>query len=70
MIQRRLDVAGLASGHKMSMLQDLEQSRSIEIDALVSVVHELGQLTQVPTPVVDVLLALAQERGRQAGLYD
>jgi 2-dehydropantoate 2-reductase len=54
----------------MSMLQDLEQARSIEIDALVSVVHELGQLTRVPTPAVDVLLALAQERGRQAGLYD
>jgi 2-dehydropantoate 2-reductase len=70
MIQRRLDVAGLATGHKMSMLQDLEQARSIEIDALVSVVHELGQLTRVPTPAVDVLLALAQERGRQAGLYD
>jgi 2-dehydropantoate 2-reductase len=69
MIQRRLDVAGLASGHRMSMLQDLEQSRGIEIDALVSAVHELGQLTRVPTPVVDVLLALAQERGRQAGIY-
>jgi 2-dehydropantoate 2-reductase len=70
MIQRRMEVAGLATGHKMSMLQDLEQARGIEIDALVSAVHELGQLTQVPTPVVDVLLALAQERGRQAGLYE
>jgi 2-dehydropantoate 2-reductase len=69
MIQRRLEVAGMVIGHKMSMLQDLEHARSIEIDALVSAVHELGQLTHVPTPVVDVLLALAQERGRQAGLY-
>ncbi|HEX2790287.1 MAG TPA: 2-dehydropantoate 2-reductase [Steroidobacteraceae bacterium] len=69
MIQRRLEVAGLAIGHKMSMLQDLEHARSIEVDALVCAVHELGQLIQVPTPVVDILLALAQERGRQAGIY-
>jgi len=68
-IVRRLDVAGLATGHKMSMLQDLESDRSIEIDALVRAVHELGRLTQVSTPTEDILLALAQERGRQAGIY-
>jgi 2-dehydropantoate 2-reductase len=70
MIDRRLQVAGLASGHKMSMLQDLERARAIEIDALVTAVHELGLLTGVPTPAVDVLLALGRERGRQAGIYD
>jgi 2-dehydropantoate 2-reductase len=69
MIQRRLDVAGSATGHRMSMLQDLDSGRSIEIDALVSAVHEWGQLTQVSTPAVDNLLALARERGRQAGIY-
>jgi 2-dehydropantoate 2-reductase len=68
MIQRRLDVAGLATGHKMSMLQDLESGRSIEIDALVSAVHELGVLTHVSTPTVDILLALTRERARQAGI--
>jgi 2-dehydropantoate 2-reductase len=70
MIERRLEVAGLATGHKMSMLQDLESARAIEIDALVTAVHELGQLTRVPTPAVDILLALARERGRQVGIYD
>ncbi len=69
MISRRLDVAGSARGHKMSMLQDLERGRSLEIDALVSAVQELGSLTNTPTRTLDVLLALAQERGRQAGLY-
>ncbi len=70
MIERRLTVAGKAVGHKMSMLQDLERGRSMgEIDALVAVVHEMGQLTGIATPTVDILLALAQERGRQAGLY-
>ncbi len=69
MIDRRLDVAGKAVGHKMSMLQDLERHRSMEIDALVTAVQELGRLTNVPTPTIDILLALVQERGRQAGLY-
>ena len=69
MIERRLNVAGKAIGHKMSMLQDLERHRSMEIDALVTAVQELGRLTDVPTPTIDILLALVQERGRQAGLY-
>jgi len=69
MMERRLDAAGLATGHKMSMLQDLERRRSLEIDALVTAVHEIGQLVGITTPTIDTVLALVQERGRQAGLY-
>ncbi|MBS1169887.1 MAG: 2-dehydropantoate 2-reductase [Burkholderiaceae bacterium] len=69
MIERRLNVAGKAVGHKMSMLQDLERHRSMEIDALVTAVQELGRLTGVATPTIDILLTLVQEEGRQAGLY-
>jgi 2-dehydropantoate 2-reductase len=69
MISRRLDAAGSVVGHKMSMLQDLERGRSLEIDALVSVVTELGRLTDVPTPVIDAVLALIQARARTSGLY-
>jgi Aldehyde dehydrogenase family/Ketopantoate reductase PanE/ApbA C terminal len=61
--------AGAVVGHKMSMLQDLERGRSLEIDALVTAVQELGQLAGSPTPVVSAVLALIQERGRAAGLY-
>jgi 2-dehydropantoate 2-reductase len=53
----------------MSMLQDLERGRSLEIDALVTAVQELGRLTDVATPVIDAVLALVQERARAAGLY-
>jgi 2-dehydropantoate 2-reductase len=53
----------------MSMLQDFERGRSLEIDALVSVVQELGRLTGAATPVLDAVLALVQERARAAGLY-
>ena len=69
MIDRRLTIAGKAVGHKMSMLQDLERNRSMEIDALVTAVQELGRLTNVQTPTIDILLTLVQARGRQAGLY-
>jgi 2-dehydropantoate 2-reductase len=69
MIERRLAAAGSVTGHKMSMLQDLYRLRSMEIDALVTAVQELGRLTETPTPTIDVVLALVQERARQAGLY-
>jgi 2-dehydropantoate 2-reductase len=69
MMDRRLAAAGTVVGHKMSMLQDIERGRSMEIDALVTVVQELGRLTGVATPVIDAVLALVQERGRALGLY-
>ena len=69
MIGRRLAAAGTVVGHKMSMLQDLERGRSMEIDALVGAVQELGRLSGVKTPSIDVLLSLVRERARQAGLY-
>ncbi len=69
MMERRFAAAASIGGHKMSMLQDLERGRSLEIDALVTAVQELGRLSGVPTPMIDAVLALIQERGRSAGLY-
>ena len=69
MVDGRFAAAGTLTGHKMSMLQDLERGRSLEIDALVTAVQELGCLTGVSTPIIDAVLALVQERGRAAGLY-
>ena len=54
---------------KTSMLQDVQARRPIELDALVSAVRELGQLTHVPTPFTDALLGLARLQGRILGLY-
>ena len=68
-MERRVNAAGSVVGHKISMLQDLERGRSLEIDALVTAVQELGRLVGVATPTIDAVLALVQERGRQAGLY-
>ncbi len=67
-VERRLDGAGAVGAHKTSMLQDLERGRTMEINALVAVVQELGQLTNVPTPTIDIVLALVQQRASVAGL--
>ena len=68
-VERRIDGAGGVTGHKTSMLQDLERQRPLEIDPLVTVVQEMGRLTEVPTPTIDTVLALVQQRARIAGLY-
>lgn len=65
-IERRLDGAAAVGAHKMSMLQDLERGRSMEIEPLVGVVQELGRLTDTPTPTVDMVLALVRQRALMA----
>ncbi len=54
---------------KTSMLQDVEAGRAVELDGIVTVVRELGQLTGVPTPFTDALLGLARLHARGRGLY-
>ena len=54
---------------KTSMLQDVEAGKPVELDALVTVVKELGELTQLPTPFTDALLGLARLHARVHGLY-
>lgn len=61
-IEKRLDAAGAVGAHKMSMLQDLERGRPLEIEPLVGVVQELGRLTGNATPTLDVVLALIRQR--------
>jgi len=54
---------------KTSMLQDVEAGKAVELDALVSVVKELGTLTGVATPFTDALLGLSRLQARVRGLY-
>jgi 2-dehydropantoate 2-reductase len=68
-IERRLDGAGAVGAHRTSMLQDLDRGRPMEIDPLVTVIQELGRMVGVPTPTVDTVLALVQQRAEIAGLY-
>jgi 2-dehydropantoate 2-reductase len=61
-IERRIDGAVDVGAHKTSMLQDFEQGRSLELDALVASVSEVGRLVDVPTPTIDAMLALVRLR--------
>ena len=54
---------------KTSMLQDVQAGKPVELDALVSAVRELGQMTGVPTPFTDALLGLSRLHARVLGLY-
>ncbi len=54
---------------RTSMLQDVQAGRAVELDALVSAVRELGQLTGVPTPETDTLFGLSRLHARTLGLY-
>lgn len=54
---------------KPSMLQDVEAGKPVELDALVTVVKELGELTGVATPFTDALLGLSRLHARTHGLY-
>lgn len=65
----RHEVTRKLGAFKTSMLQDVEAGKPVELDALVTVVRELGALTGVATPFTDALLGLARLHARVRGLY-
>jgi 2-dehydropantoate 2-reductase len=69
-VERRIEGARKVGAHKISMLQDLERRRPMEIDPLVTVVQEMGRLTGIATPALDMVLALVIQRAKIAGLYE
>jgi 2-dehydropantoate 2-reductase len=54
---------------KTSMLQDVEAGKAVEIDALLTVVREIGLMAGVVTPNLDALLGLSRLHARVHGLY-
>ena len=68
-IERRINGAAAVGAHRTSMLQDLEKGRPIELDALLTVVQEIGRLVDVETPIIDAVLAITQQMGRVAKVY-
>ena len=59
-LEKRIDGAVAVGAHKTSMLQDYELGRPLELDALVASVAEIARLVAVPTPTLDVVLALVR----------
>jgi len=58
-LEKRIAGAQAVGQHKTSMLQDVEQGRALELQALVASVMELGQITQTPTPTIHAVYSLA-----------
>lgn len=58
-LEKRIQGAENVGKHKTSMLQDVEVGKSIEIDGMLGVVVELGELTKTPTPTLKALYACA-----------
>jgi 2-dehydropantoate 2-reductase len=58
-LEKRIAGAQAVGQHKTSMLQDVEQGRALELQALVASVIELGQVTGTPTPTIHAVYALA-----------
>lgn len=68
-VAERLEITRSMGPVRTSMLQDADAGRSIELDALVGAVRELGQAVDVPTPFTDALLGLTRVAARARGLY-
>ncbi len=66
--EERMAVTRQLGTFKTSMLQDAEAGRPLEIDALVTAVHEIGQRVGVPTPAIGALLGLTRLMARTRGL--
>ncbi len=59
-VEKRISGAESVGTHKTSMLQDIENGRDVEIDALLGSVIELGQLSGAATPNLHAIYALVQ----------
>ncbi|HSC64381.1 MAG TPA: 2-dehydropantoate 2-reductase [Caldimonas sp.] len=73
-LEQRIAGAESVGAHKTSMLQDVENGRTLELEALVGSVVELARITETETPTIDAIYAatallartLADRRARLA----
>jgi 2-dehydropantoate 2-reductase len=57
-VDQRIAGAQAVGAHKTSMLQDVEQGRALELEALLGSVVELARITDSPTPTLDAIYAV------------
>jgi 2-dehydropantoate 2-reductase len=62
--EERMDMAARVGAHKTSMLQDIEQGRPTELDAILGAVIELAQMTSIETPALKLVYDLVKFRAR------
>ncbi len=59
-IEKRIAGAEGVGAHKTSMLQDVEAGRSLETEALVGAILEIGKITGTPAPQIEAVYALVK----------
>jgi 2-dehydropantoate 2-reductase len=59
-IEERVGVARDAHGHKMSMLQDLERGRPLEVDVLLGSLEVMRDIVNLETPTIDDIYTMAK----------
>ena len=67
-IEQRIDLARQLGAAKISMLQDLEQRRKLELDAIIGSVIELAERASIAVPTIRHVHALTQARVRALGI--
>ena len=60
-VDKRIEGALEVGAHKTSMLQDLEAGKSLEIEAMLGAVVEIGNLVGVPAPTCEMILAMVRQ---------
>jgi len=62
--EERINLARKLGSAKISMHQDVERGRPLEVDAIIGSVVELARKAKVATPMIDAVHALIGERAR------
>jgi 2-dehydropantoate 2-reductase len=65
-IAKRIDGAERVGHHKTSMLQDLEAGKELELDAIVTAVIEIADITGAPAPTLRTVYAATDLLARSA----
>jgi 2-dehydropantoate 2-reductase len=63
-LEKRIAGAEAVGAHKTSMLQDVENGRVLEADALIGSVIELARMADVATPHIDAIYAVTKLLGQ------
>jgi 2-dehydropantoate 2-reductase len=63
-IDERIEMSGRIGSSKLSMHQDVEKNRPLEVDAVVGSVVELARKAGIPVPMVEAVWGLIRERSR------
>jgi len=63
-VEERIAIAKKLAGAKISMHQDVERRRPLEVEAIVGAVVELARKAGIATPMTDAIHALVAERAK------